>query len=187
MIFRNKSWFYSILMLFISLLGVGIIYVVMISTMGLINGPSVFLFIIAIALTILSAYYFIITLIRYALSDTYLKIRNSGIELRFLNFFGKFEYYNFSWGEINSIEERIGRRIYKLVIVPQNKKVIKIPPELYLNYFRVNKIEKALSDKPIKLTRNGIAKIYLVLGDISVFIVTAIFVAMGATILHQWF
>ena len=83
------------------------------------------------------------------------------------------------------IGDFVRHKRYHFVIILKNKTVISINPELYLNSYRVNQIEKVLIEEPIQIQRNVAAKIYLKLADFTIIIFILVFTSILVTLYQK--
>ena len=134
---------------------------------------------------LISIYVFGLVLAKYFISDSYLKIEQDYIEIRFINDLFQTKHYNLSWGEVDMIGDFVRHKRYHFVIILKNKTVITINPELYLNSNRVNQIEKVLIEKPIQIQRSVASKIYLKFADFTIIIFILVFISILVTLYQK--
>lgn len=111
------------------------------------------------------------------LYPSYLKLSETGLELKHLTFLQKEIFIDLPWQEISKIYETTFRRRYRLKIDAYGKGY-EIPYEIWQNSLRTKQIRSELKKYPVKFKPNFIAQFFGIIGDISLIIIILVLISI---------
>ena len=189
--FSNKSWYFSLVMvvvtsgltLLIGLFGY-LSFVSIFHTRIYEVGKSGWVVLLSeILIFLLAVWILIVVVAKYFVYNSFIKIDQKGIEVKYLSRWFKPFLYTYKWDEIETVGDRIGKIQYEFFIKikskdPKKDEFILLPLELWQSTFRVHQLKKEVENHSTHSDFSKLAKAVLVFGDILIILFLLIFIGL---------